>query len=66
MPVKEKHLDPAGERSYLANITTRTIHSTSSTRVECVPEPTDVVGFSDSLESLRAQKMVPCALCLPS
>jgi hypothetical protein len=63
---KEKHLDPAGERTYLANLTTRMVHSTSSEHPECVPEPTDAVGFGDDLEALRAQKMIPCPLCLPT
>lgn len=62
---KEKKLDPAGTRSFLANIRTRMAHSTDSGHIECAPEPSDNIGFADNLPSLRAQKFIPCPLCLP-
>lgn len=63
---KEKGLDPAGKRKYLVNITTRTIHRSDSPHADCRPESIDKVGFSDDFVALRAQRMLPCALCQPS
>lgn len=61
----DKHLDPAGERDYVVNHSTRMVHSTSSTDPRCAPRETDNPGWGNDLENLEAQGFVPCPLCLP-
>jgi len=57
-----KQKDP---RPYLANNTTRLVHSTDSDRPECEPRESDNVGYGDALEPLTAQGFIPCPYCLP-
>jgi len=61
----DKHLDPAGERQYLANHSTRTVHSTSSTDPRCQPQPADIPGYGDDLDALEGQGFTACPVCFP-
>ena len=61
----DKHLDPDGSRDYLANHSTRTFHSTSSTDRRCQPQPADSLGFGVDPEALEGQGFTACPVCFP-